>query len=216
VDVIDIDPLKHGFETEAALRDQGKALPNDALALTRSGGKHVYVRHNPLLVTGTNRLGDGIDFRGTGGYVVAPPSQVEGNVYRWAFWSGKDRIPEVPAWIIEGIKEKAARLERERLARATVVLPKLADDQERVRRALEYIDADDRDTWLKIGMALSGTFGEGGRPLWDAWSSQSPKFSEAGQNKAWRSFRRRGRTIGTVFELRRGSRFRIYDLGGAA
>lgn len=77
-------------------------------------------------------------------------------------------------------------------------------DRAEVRRALDCItDADDRDTWLKIGMALHAEFngGDDGFDLWSHWSRLSLKFNERDQRKKWKSFRRSGIGIGTLFEI---------------
>ena len=73
------------------------------------------------------------------------------------------------------------------------------DDDRRIRNALAHINADDRDIWLRIGMALKSHYGEAGRDLWDQWSRQSKKFDEAMQNRTWRSLRGGGVNIGTIF-----------------
>ena len=41
--------------------------------------------------------------------------------------------------------------------------------------------------------------GESGRSLWDAWSQQSDKYEIRDQDKIWKSFRRNGIGIGTLF-----------------
>lgn len=81
VDVIDID----GPQGVAAwLGDLwGQLPPIIAHARTvRSGGHHLYVEAIP---GSRNRAGmlPGVDYRGGGGYVVAPPSIVGGRTYRW-------------------------------------------------------------------------------------------------------------------------------------
>jgi hypothetical protein len=90
----------------------------------------------------------------------------------------------------------------------------LEQEIERARKALCFIPSDDRNTWLAVGMALSASFGESGRDLWDAWSRQSGKYTDDGQVKAWKSFKGASRTVGTIFWLRRQHRGRapIYSL----
>jgi hypothetical protein len=73
------------------------------------------------------------------------------------------------------------------------------DDEQRVRDALYSINADERDVWLQCGMAIKDHFGDSGRPLWDDWSRRSTKFDERDQDTTWRSFKRNGITIATVF-----------------
>lgn len=73
-----------------------------------------------------------------------------------------------------------------------------------IQSALAAIhDADDRETWLKIGMALHSTGLPDARMLWDDWSRQSDKYDPAGQQTAWESFRQRdgGVGIGTLYNL---------------
>lgn len=80
-------------------------------------------------------------------------------------------------------------------------------DRAEVRRALALItDSDDRNQWLKIGMALHAEFAgsDEGFDLWSHWSRQSLKFDERDQRQKWKSFRRSGVGIGTLFEIAKG------------
>jgi hypothetical protein len=73
-------------------------------------------------------------------------------------------------------------------------------DEERIADALRAIPADDRDIWLQVGMALKAELGDGGRSIWDSWSSTCPKkFKDRDQDRTWRSFRRNGIGLGTLF-----------------
>lgn len=78
-----------------------------------------------------------------------------------------------------------------------------SDDFE-LRSALSAIPvADDRDTWLKIGMAIHHSFfGPDGYQLWEKWSKQSKKFNSKDQRKTWNSFTSGGsRTVKTIFKM---------------
>jgi hypothetical protein len=72
-------------------------------------------------------------------------------------------------------------------------------DSDRIRDALAHVNADNRDTWLKVGMAIEAELGPAGRPIWDEWSAKSTKYNERGQEATWRSFKGSGVTIGTLF-----------------
>jgi hypothetical protein len=80
-----------------------------------------------------------------------------------------------------------------------------SDDDARVRSALMSIstEAMDRRRWVQIGMALKAHFGDSGLELWDAWSRQSEHYDRKGLERTWRSFRRSGVTIATVFHYAR-------------
>jgi hypothetical protein len=72
-------------------------------------------------------------------------------------------------------------------------------DEARIRDALFIINADDRETWVRMGMAIKHVLGEGGRGLWDEWSATSDKFDRRDQERTWNSFKRNGVSAGTIF-----------------
>ncbi len=80
----------------------------------------------------------------------------------------------------------------------------------RLIEALACIPADDRETWVRVGMALRREYGEAARDLWDGWSKTSSKYNQKDQDKAWRSFERgNGVTLGSVYYLARCNGFRM-------
>lgn len=81
--VIDFDTRNENYGNEAeALRQQIHNLPlshRPPFYRSRSGGYHYYFRHNHTadpLGNSTSTLAAGVDTRGVGGYIVAPPSVV--------------------------------------------------------------------------------------------------------------------------------------------
>ena len=81
-DVVDVDvkPGGTGYEAFRELRDAGLATGAGWYVATPSGGLHAYY-------TGTGQRngsirGRHVDFRGKGGYVLAPPSAVNGKPYQ--------------------------------------------------------------------------------------------------------------------------------------
>jgi hypothetical protein len=102
--VIDIDPLHGGLISFEQLVNEWGQFPLGRVVRTGSRGFHIYFRHpGSEIRNSVNRLGPGIDIRGDGGYVIAPPSiHATGDRYVWAS-TGPD-IPDVPEWMLHRIR----------------------------------------------------------------------------------------------------------------
>ena len=48
--------------------------------------------------------------------------------------------------------------------------------QDTLQTALYTIPAEDRETWVQVGMALHAEFGDAGFDLWESWSKQSERY----------------------------------------
>lgn len=73
--VVDIDAAHNGFDSLGKLQEAIGALPETLQITTGSGGIHFwYKTDKPIRNTARLAGYDGIDIRGIGGYVVAPPS----------------------------------------------------------------------------------------------------------------------------------------------
>jgi hypothetical protein len=95
---IDIDQSK-GIDGESALASllAGNELPATLIARTPRGGRHIYFNTQGLNVKNSaGKLGIGLDVRGDGGYVIAPPStNAQGKSYRWEpEWGPIHPVPE--------------------------------------------------------------------------------------------------------------------------
>lgn len=72
-------------------------------------------------------------------------------------------------------------------------------DAERIRRALQFIPANDRALWVEVGMAVHSELGNAGRSLWDEWSRQAENYSATAAAAVWRSFKAGKITIASLF-----------------
>lgn len=80
--VVDIDTDKGGEESFIALEEEIGKLPETLEVSTGGGGKHLYYQIDEPI---RNRVEvkPGLDIRGEGGYVVAPPSNHVKGEYQW-------------------------------------------------------------------------------------------------------------------------------------
>ncbi len=83
--VVDIDPRNGGSESVALLEKDIGSIPVTRRVRTGGGGEHIYLKVPPgVVVRCRSNIYPGIDIKGDGGYVVAPPSIHEtGECYEW-------------------------------------------------------------------------------------------------------------------------------------
>jgi hypothetical protein len=110
--VIDIDP-QHGGETGLAeLEGLHDRLPPTVEAVTGGGGRHLYFLHPHGVVRNRVGLASGVDVRGDGGCVVAPPStHPSGRRYAWRDGHAPDELPlaELPGWLRTLVRAASVR-----------------------------------------------------------------------------------------------------------
>jgi hypothetical protein len=96
--VVDVDP-RHGGTNEL-FKDFKTPCSN-----TGGGGWHYYFTSDTFI---TNRAGvlPGIDIRGEGGYVIAPPSRhSSGGSYQWLISPQEVSLSEFPSWIFQSAEK---------------------------------------------------------------------------------------------------------------
>ena len=106
---------KRGNETLAELEQQHGRLPDTWMCHTGGGGVHYYFRCDDPALTVAAGFAPGLDYRGNGGYVVAPPSVHEcGHEYIWA--SGRSPsdcdLAPLPEWLYELMVSARAQNQR--------------------------------------------------------------------------------------------------------
>jgi hypothetical protein len=101
-DVLDVD--RAGWPSLVCLVELHEPLEIGSLALTSGGGSHYLFRP-----TGQgNRAGfvRGCDWRGTGGYIVAPPSiHPSGGRYEWAIGIDEVELCPAPSWLVDLLRK---------------------------------------------------------------------------------------------------------------
>ena len=110
--VIDIDdrPEFSGSDTLKDLEQLHGELPNTVEVITGSGGRHIYfLTGQPIRNEASGRLGQGIDVRGIGGQVLAPPTvHPNGKTYEWVEGKSIANTPpaDMPLWMVLILTEK--------------------------------------------------------------------------------------------------------------
>lgn len=77
----------------------------------------------------------------------------------------------------------------------------MIQEEQNIRAALAYLNPDDREEWVKAGMAIKAGLGESGYGVWNDWGQDSPAHKERDAQTVWRSFKRNGVGLGTLFSM---------------
>jgi hypothetical protein len=96
---LDVDAHSYGFTSLDDLTREHGELPSTTTTRTGGGGMHMLFRFptDESISNSAGKIGMGLDVRGAGGYIIAPPSRTE-SPYEWL-----ERAPlaEAPAWLLE-------------------------------------------------------------------------------------------------------------------
>jgi len=84
--------------------------PEGPLVRTGGGGLHAYYKHPGIHVGNATGIISGVDVRGDGGFVYAPPSiHKSGTEYTWEVeLTPPDELPPLPAWVLEAMRNRDA------------------------------------------------------------------------------------------------------------
>lgn len=201
--VIDVDTHKGGSGLSNFM--QMGISYNDAFqSVTPGNGLHII--YKGVGRTTTNSAIQ-VDTRGTGGYIILPPSWIEGSdgskkaYIEMGDWSGQPM--EIPPDTFKrlGLEKSINRVpsdynknetDKQTLSRATIAVRKLTTEQ-----------ADDYSTWVSVGMSLFN-LGDAGFPLWEEWTNKyfktRPDSKRIGElEMKWAGFSGTNITLGTLF-----------------
>lgn len=124
--VVDIDVAKGGEQSWDMLRASHGALPDTIEQTTGTGGQHLlYLMPDFTVRNSESLLAPGLDIRGVGGYIVAPPSihPVTRHPYSWDGMNEIEHraIAPAPAWLLKLLQAN----EHRRKGAAAPVLQKI-------------------------------------------------------------------------------------------
>jgi hypothetical protein len=169
--VLDCDPRRGGDE---ALR--GRTVPITYIVRTQGGGSHYYFAHPGGVIPCVPDLLPGVDLKGEGGYVLVPPSRIDGRPYTVEIDAPLAALPE---WVVELLRRRTVENGQNALSGAEVV------------RLLRGVHEGQRDTTATrlAGRYLAKGLGRGEvLELLRAWNARnSPPLTDADIVKCVRS-----------------------------
>lgn len=200
---IDIDPRNGGIDTIDDVEAKHGALVSDLLQFSGGGGEHRIFLKPGDNQTLPGKLGAGVDVKLNGYIMLEPSNHVSGGSYMFEASSDpRDGImaSPLPDWLRD--------LSGHKVVSSTAtgrVIPVSEEQRAEIIEAMCAIPADDRDTWLQVGMALQSTGdAQWAFSTWDSWSAQSNKYNQVDQIRVWRSFKSKGLdgiTYKTIFGM---------------
>jgi hypothetical protein len=111
--VLDEDSYKGGDTSRVELEHTYSPLPETVQQLTGGGGVQYFFAHPGASVkNGVETLGTGLDIRGDGGYIIAPPSlHASGKRYTWEVSHHPDEmaLAPMPPWLLALCQDTACR-----------------------------------------------------------------------------------------------------------
>jgi putative DNA primase/helicase len=127
---LDVDPRHGGDAALAELEATLGTLPRTVEARTGSGGRHLLFcsPEDREVRNSAGVLGTGIDVRGRGGFIVAPPSaHASGARYTWRAGCSPDdtRIAIAPEWLV------ARLISNRRAVTVSALMPEVIPDHQR-------------------------------------------------------------------------------------
>lgn len=184
---VDVDPRNGGTVPDACRE------PVTWTQATGGGGMHFIYRATPGAEY-RGGLGPGVDIKHKG-YVLLAPSRTTGSYALDPLGAEEPVAP--PPELEEGMRRpapQAAPEERE-----------VGEEQwAEILGALPSIPAEERDTWLRVGMALHSTGHPDAQSTWDEWSATTTadNFSPGVNERTWDAFKPDGALdYRTIFAL---------------
>ncbi len=168
-------------------------LPDTLKAESPSGSLHHYFNYpdGVRITNSASKIAPGIDVRGDGGMVVAPPSVKPGvGTYKWL---NENPIADAPDWLITLCQEEPAK---------SLQVPgqSQTSDPAEIGAALAVIPSDDEPVWYEIGCALAKEFGDAGLSIFIKWSAKSKKYDAVECEQKWAHCKTSNTyNLGTIF-----------------
>lgn len=173
----------------------GQVIRDGFQVETPSGGRHLYFQAPiNIEIKSGNRYFDKllpVDVKAGGGYVIFPDDKsyivYDSNIEIDNFY---DYLPALPEAVINFKKQETNQDIDNVLPQSEII---------EIQSALSFLSSDDRDTWVKIGLALKSTDSPSAYGLWNSWSQTSAKYNPADMERRWQGLKPNDITIASLF-----------------
>jgi hypothetical protein len=189
--VIDVDLYKDGCSEiwNKLIKENGEL--NTTTIKTPSGGLHYYFNYNAAIKQTQNRF-DNIDIRSDGGYILCPPSVINGVAYTYI----KNIEPsDIPDWLFNYLSCPTDK-EIKKISTGTPIANKetkqITHDniiynysKSKILKMLNNLPpkyCDNNLEWFKISYILKSY---NLKDEWQIWSKKSDKYNECQNLKTW-------------------------------
>ena len=198
--VLDADTAEgHGVDGIGELKKliEERGLPDTLMVESPSGSLHYYFNHpggDTKIQTSDSKIAPGIDIRGDGGMVLAPPS-IKPDVGEYK-WLNDLPVADAPAWLIEAAREKP-RPEKVKATNGSMLSVDGVEsddghlaDPDLIAAAVRAIPNNETVNfreWNRVAMAAHrATNGSVvAFKAFDEWSQQHSKYSAENTVKKW-------------------------------
>lgn len=214
ITVVDIDSTK-GAALLTSIAESHGGLPQTLISMSGRGGVGAHLWFECTEPSPSNS-GHGLDIRGDGGNLVAPPSMhISGRPYAWI--NPGHPLAPMPSWLLHWFKHREGEV-RAKHSKAEAGIPtsgpmgelpahlhgrlganltprvtlQEAVDVADIDAALEAIPNAERgwDRWNAVGMAVWRASGgsDAGMEAFDYWSQKSRKYDPEAAGERWRAY----------------------------
>jgi hypothetical protein len=193
-----------GMQSLEELEQTHGKLPETLTHFTGNGRHLLFKWPGYKIKNSVKKIGDGLDVRGDGGYIVTAPSlHVSGAVYE--FSDEGVPIADAPQWLLDMVRGDQPEQPKAQETYSRPIDHRHDEDLElsasEVANMLSFINPDtDYQEWVSVGMGLHA--GGYNASLWDDWSKAGSKYKPGECYKKWSSFNPSdGITFGTVWHI---------------
>lgn len=207
--VIDLDRHhsdQNGFESIRSISEKIGPPPTGLVQVTAGAGVHLLYVYPSLTTKLPKKLAPGIDLQGEGRYIVATPSAIDENTYRWnePRAPGEIDLTDCTEWLEAAMALMPPKSTSKGLSTRvdlSIAPPETPETIAKLRAALKVIPpCVSYDDWRNVLFSVHAHGFAEGELIAREWSANCiEKYDDAAFDKVWNSDRGYGIDTGTVY-----------------